>query len=386
MPRMRLAPGSALLLAVVASHLTAQSPADEAQAHLTKARARAGMQFLTTEEVQCRELGLEDPYQQASKSDKATPTQVFDNVYYVGTKTLGAWAVKTSDGIILINAMHTKGVESVLLPGLHKLGLDPAQVKYVIVTHADGDSYGGAKYFQDKNAAQVIMSGADWDFLSRTAGLRGGRGGQRGDTLSGSGRRGRGSGGGGGGGFGGGRGGRGGGGFGGGRGGGGFGGGASGAGRAATPKAEAIDDAPRRDQVAVDGQTFTLGGETVTIVLTPGSTPGTVSVLVPVTDHGMPHVAAILGGTAVPESSEMKNTFITSALHLGTVAASAHVDAELNGYPFVDNAIARMDTLRKAHAGVTNPFVIGVDGFQRYISVIAECGWVSLLRPRGEPK
>jgi glyoxylase-like metal-dependent hydrolase (beta-lactamase superfamily II) len=388
MPPMRLASAAAFLLAVLASHLPAQSPTEEAQGHLAKARSLAGMQFLATEEVQCRELGLEDPYLQASKDEKATPTQVFDNVYYIGTRTLGAWAVKTSDGIILINAMHTKDVESVLIPGLHKLGLDPAQVKYVVVTHADGDSYGGAKYFQDKYVAQVIMSGSDWDFLTRTVGLRGGRSGPpRGDTLGRGGRRGGdGGGGGGGGGFGGGRGGRGGGGFGGGRGGGGIGGGrAPETGRGNTSKSEAVDDAPKRDQVAVDGQTFTLGDETITIVFTPGTTPGTVSVLVPVTDHGAPHVAAILGGTEPPASSEMKNSFITSALHLGKVAESAHVDAELTGYPFVDDAIARMDTLRKAHTGAPNPFVIGVDGFQRYIGVIAECGWVSLLRPMREP-
>ena len=135
----------------------------------------------------------------------------------------------------------------------------------------------------------------------------------------------------------------------------------------------------------VDGQTFTLGDETITIVFTPGTTPGSVSVLVPVTDHGAPHVAAILGGTEPPASSELKNSFITSALHLGKMAEAARVDAELTGYPFVDNAIARMDTLHKAKAGATNPFVIGADGFQRFIGVIAECGWVSLLRPMREP-
>src|ERR1019366_6402182 len=150
MRRMRFTACLAALLAIVTNHLTAQSPADEAQTHLAKARALAGMDFLPTEEVQCRELGLDNPYLQASKEDKATPTQVFDNLYYIGNKTLGAWAIKTSDGVILINAMHTKEVESVLVPGLHKLGLDPAQVKFVVVTHADGDSYGGAKYFQDK--------------------------------------------------------------------------------------------------------------------------------------------------------------------------------------------------------------------------------------------
>jgi glyoxylase-like metal-dependent hydrolase (beta-lactamase superfamily II) len=377
--------GSILLLAFVAGPLTAQTPTDEARAHLAKARSLAGSEFLTTEEVQCNELGGDDPYRMTAKDEHATPTQVFDNVYYIGSKSLGAWAVRTSEGIILINAMHTRSVESTLLPGLHKLGLDPAQVKYVIVTQAQGDDFGGARYFQDKYAAQVIMSSADWNALSRTTATRTPRGAPRGDTLGGGSRRGGGggggSGGGGRGGFGGGRGG-----FGGGRGGGGFGrGGSAGGNRGGNSQSEPVDDMPQHDQVAVDGQTFALGDETVTVLLTPGHTPGTLSVIVPVTDHGEPHVAVVLGGTAIPRSSDMKNAYITSAQHLAAAGATAHVDAELNGYPFVDNGIARMDSLRRARTRVANPFVIGGDGFQRYMGVIGECGWVSLLGPTRDP-
>ena len=31
------------------------------------------------------------------------PTQVFDNLYCIGTKSVVAWALKTSDGIVLID-------------------------------------------------------------------------------------------------------------------------------------------------------------------------------------------------------------------------------------------------------------------------------------------
>ena len=34
--------------------------------------------------------------------------------------------------------------------GLTKLGLDPAQIKYVIVTHGHGDHYGGATYLAQR--------------------------------------------------------------------------------------------------------------------------------------------------------------------------------------------------------------------------------------------
>ena len=53
--------------------------------------------------------------------------------------------------------------------------------------------------------------------------------------------------------------------------------------------------------VVTDGEKLTLGGETLTLYITPGHTPGTVSVLIPVKDRGQPHVAALWGGTGFQE-------------------------------------------------------------------------------------
>ena len=51
--------------------------------------------------------------------------------------------------------------------GLKKLGLDPAQIKYVIVSHGHRDHSGGARYLQDRFGAQVTLSGVDRDLLDR---------------------------------------------------------------------------------------------------------------------------------------------------------------------------------------------------------------------------
>jgi len=56
--------------------------------------------------------------------------------------------VTTSAGIVLIDAGYADQLESVLLPGMKKLGLDPSQVRYVILGHGHGDHFGGALYFQ----------------------------------------------------------------------------------------------------------------------------------------------------------------------------------------------------------------------------------------------
>ena len=377
-----------LLFAFAIRPAPAQTPAEEALAHLTKARALAGSEFLATEEIQCNELGEGDPYHPTAREKDLTPTKVFDNLFYIGTTNVGAWAVKTSAGIILINSLHSEANKT-LLSGFKKLGLDPADVKYVIVTEAEGDHFGGAKYFQDKYAAQVIMSAADWDAMARTvaaspavprataAWVAAAVGAVAAAVAVAAAAAARGMGGRGG--MGGGRGG-----FGGGRGGGGYGGGRP----AQTERAESskTDEMPQRDQVGLDGETFTLGDETVRVILTPSHTAGTLSVIVPVKDHGEPHVAAVLGGTEIPLSGTQRTAYVTSALHFATVADSMHVDAELNSNPFVDNAIVRMDSVRHASeknaAPEKNPFLIGTDGFQRYMGVIAECGWVNVLHGR----
>src|SRR6266850_290682 len=91
------------------------------------------------------------------------PGRAFDNLYFVGSNWVSAWAIQTSEGIILIDALNNRAeAESVIDAGLRKLGLDPAQIKYVIVTHAHGDHYGGAVHLVEKYKARVVMSEPDW--------------------------------------------------------------------------------------------------------------------------------------------------------------------------------------------------------------------------------
>lgn len=97
----------------------------------------------------------------------AEPVKVFDNLYYVGTKIHGAWAVTTSEGIIVLDALFGYAAEPEITDGLKKVGLDPAKIKYVIVSHGHGDHSGGAKYLQDTYKAHLILSAEDWQLLER---------------------------------------------------------------------------------------------------------------------------------------------------------------------------------------------------------------------------
>jgi metallo-beta-lactamase class B len=50
--------------------------------------------------------------------------------------------------------------------GLKKLGLDPATVKYVIISHAHADHVGGAKMMQEDMVP--VMGGPDWDSIEKS--------------------------------------------------------------------------------------------------------------------------------------------------------------------------------------------------------------------------
>jgi len=93
------------------------------------------------------------------------PGKVFDNLYFVGTKIHSAWALTTSEGIILIDTVYDYNSEEAIVEGMKKLGLDPATVKYVIISHAHGDHVGGAKLMQDRFKSRIVMGGPDWELI-----------------------------------------------------------------------------------------------------------------------------------------------------------------------------------------------------------------------------
>src|SRR6267154_2055475 len=104
----------------------------------------------------------------------AEPARMFDNLYWVGTKIHSAWALQTSGGIILIDTLYNYAVEPEIVDGLKKLGLDPAAIKYVVITHAHGDHDEGARLLQDRYGTHVVMGAPDWDAIEKNTTMPGG--------------------------------------------------------------------------------------------------------------------------------------------------------------------------------------------------------------------
>ena len=95
----------------------------------------------------------------------ADPARVFDNLFFVGGKVHTSWALTTSEGIIIIDTVYPYNSEELIIEGLERLGLNPEEIRYVIISHAHGDHIGGAQMLQDRFGARVVMGEADWDLV-----------------------------------------------------------------------------------------------------------------------------------------------------------------------------------------------------------------------------
>ena len=291
----------------------AQSP--EVARHLDAARAAAGEDLRpwlalgqaatpTTEPSPSIEALMAQP--------PPPPARAFDNLAFVGAKWVSAWALTTSDGIVLLDALNNEDeAERLIEGGLRRLDLDPAQIKLVVVTHGHGDLYGGADWLKQRHGARVVMSGADWHMTE--TGLEFG-----------------------------------------------------------VPQ---WGRPPRRDVVVEDGATIRLGDAAVEVLMTPGHTPGTISLLFDVRDGQGTHRALLWGGTAFnfgrrPERMQRIASYIAATRRAKEVAAREDVAVLLSNHSGYDEADKKLQRLRE---GAANPFVIGQEAVQRALTVVEEC-------------
>ncbi|HKF68293.1 MAG TPA: MBL fold metallo-hydrolase, partial [Vicinamibacterales bacterium] len=175
-----VATGLAAALGVTAARGQTDS-ADTPEAHIAAAKAAAQQDHLGLFDRVCGSLTPAPATARVAPEVQTTlargdwhaePVKVFDNLYFVGQTEYSAWAVTTSAGIILVDTIYDYSVEDEVVGGLRKLGLDPASIKYAIVSHGHGDHSGGAKYLQDHYGTRIILSADDWNLLDRSNGTK----------------------------------------------------------------------------------------------------------------------------------------------------------------------------------------------------------------------
>ena len=158
------------------------------ETHIAAAKAAAGDDFQNLFDFQCNGPGPEKlklPMQRLPAGavlaaadgrapgppDKSTwhrePVKVFDNLYFFGQSEYSVWAITTSQGVIVMDTIFDYSVEDEVVDGMKKMGLNPADVKFAVVSHAHPDHDGGARFLQDHYGTRVIMSPADPDILDK---------------------------------------------------------------------------------------------------------------------------------------------------------------------------------------------------------------------------
>ncbi len=137
----------------------------QTHAELLEARDLAGddKYLKITQLLQCRDTGADGmPTQAGGSREFQAVTQHFDNLYFIGNESVATFILTTPDGYIMIDAGWADYPYKYLMPGFAELGLDPALVQYILITHTGPDHVGGAKYFQDKYGTRIVMSEEEW--------------------------------------------------------------------------------------------------------------------------------------------------------------------------------------------------------------------------------
>ena len=236
------------------------------------------------------------------------PTKVFDNVYCIGSVSVVAWVIETSDGLILIDSMWDDRDAKLIEEGIKGFGLDPKDLKYIILSHGHGDHYGGANYLRNKYASKVVLTKTDTDLMY---------------NLN------------------------------------------TGANSPRSPKTKV-------DIYSKDKDVIKLGDTSITILETPGHTAGCSSFIFPVKYKGKEYTAVLWGGTGLPKEKELVAKYKESAEYFKKEALSRNALVSLTANLFADNGYANLEKVANLKEGEANPFIMTKAQMEKYLNSLIE--------------
>ena len=88
-----------------------------------------------------------------------TPVRMHGQSYYVGFQGLGVVLIRTDAGLVLVDAGVPQGVRAIQA-NIRKLGFDPKQIRYILITEPHWDHAGGAAALARDSGATVIAGTA----------------------------------------------------------------------------------------------------------------------------------------------------------------------------------------------------------------------------------
>ena len=253
------------------------------------------------------------PYPTPVKSVPVPAARLADNWYRFGDSGVGMWLFTTPQGYILFDTGNSPDdVTNILEPEMHRLGLDPAKIKYVVIGHFHLDHTGGLNYVQSKYHPRVIMGRDDWPLYFKSL--------------------------------------------------------QSTAGQAARLK----DRTPAKHDIdAVDGMKITVGDTTATIYEMTGHTPGSLGMVIPVKYQKKNHpILVVTAGTDIPN----RESFIGGYEHIWDEGIKAKVESVVQVHPNTNmNTLAREKYVTEHYPPARNPILYGPARTVRYINIMRAC-------------
>ena len=270
-----------------------------------------------------------EPFPAPSPAQVIGLQRLFDNFYWIGNTSIGAWLIASNDGYILFDTMNSEDdAKNIIIPGIQKAKLDPMKIKYLVFGHNHFDHTGGGEYIQRVTGAKAVMHRDDWEIYLKSAGRGGGRGRGRGDASADA---------------------------------------------AAAPPPPPAAPLPKmkRDIDAIDGMTLKVGDITATIFQMTGHTPGSIGMVVPVRYQGRLH--PILLVTAATDVHN-RESFVGGYEHIWDEAIKMKVENVMQAHPNTNmNLLARTKYVNDHYPPAKNPLLYGAARTERYINIMRNC-------------
>lgn len=314
MTRTAIALRTLALVAAAAGSVFASAQTSQYQTHLDAATRNAGTDPFFVETLR-REWcwSAENTGFPPGLADTriVPPTQIFDDVWFVGPRWVGQYVFKTRSGFFLLDTLNNAGeVQAITLPALQQLGWSSAlPILAAMPTHGHGDHHGGVQYLWENFGVPTYLGSGDV-LLVRTS-----------------------------------------------------------------PRQPIPASVPLRplDSTVLTPQRLSIAPDLeLTLLSTPGHTPGTFSGIVPVHQHGRKHHIAFWGGTGMPNTAAQARQYLDGTERLYALSAQMGIDGTLHTHPFVDGSLQHIDRIA-AEGRKPNPFLIGTSKALRSLAMLREC-------------
>jgi hypothetical protein len=121
-----------------------------------------------------------------------------------------------------------------------------------------------------------------------------------------------------------------------------------------------------------------LGDRVLTVIASPGHTPGTMSAFIPVHDNGVERLLLIVGGTAIPTNIAATTQYIQSVERMWAASKQLGAVGTLHPHAVIDGGLQHMADIIANGSRTPNPYILGNEKLLRTVAIMRECGAAQL--------